>query len=331
MLLARWLLGFIAGTLIVAITSPLFVRSYLPRQLNRGVMTLATGHDYRWRSEGYATSSIGPLGMVGKTQRLRAPKIKIALWGDSQAEGTCVADDQKIFALTESLSDDQVEVFPLARSGDSLVDWLTQFPFAEQELDVDAHVILVVELSDLVIEQRMLHSFPKDDAFSRIAETVPAFVIHAARKVLFQPNSLTPRDLRFSFGPVAVPAEPHADTVDTTAFWNDSLLKIQEVASRPVVLIYAPRVPQIMAGRVNVEDPDRESFAELESSIATSDFESGIQLLNVQESQIESGAANRWPHGFDNGQIGSGHLNVVGNSIIAERIVDHFAPDSSRE
>ena len=30
----------------------------------------------------------------------------------------------------------------------------------------------------------------------------------------------------------------------------------------------------------------------------------------------------RWPHGFHNGRIGSGHLNQVGNQVLAARLVE---------
>ena len=69
-LLFRWIIGGIFGTAIVAITAPLFVRSYLPRPLDpvRGVTTMAPGRTFRWRSEGWANTHIGPHGMPGRRE-----------------------------------------------------------------------------------------------------------------------------------------------------------------------------------------------------------------------------------------------------------------------
>ena len=89
-LVITWVLGAVIGTLLVGVTSPLFVRSYVPLQADRvrNVWTLPPNHTYRWRSEGYADTRIGPHGMPGRTS-LAGPKsshVRVALWGDSQAE-----------------------------------------------------------------------------------------------------------------------------------------------------------------------------------------------------------------------------------------------------
>ena len=105
-LLCRWAVGIALGTGLIAVSSPLFVRSYLPLNADpvRGIWTLPSGTEYRWRSEGYANTSIGPHGMPGKkvlqSQARSKPSevhgfqsdsvdpnaaVRIALWGDSQA------------------------------------------------------------------------------------------------------------------------------------------------------------------------------------------------------------------------------------------------------
>ncbi len=103
------------GTGIIALTSPLFVRSYLRLRVDpvRGVWTLPPEHVYRWRSEGYADTWIGPLGMPGKRSLPGGDDrtIRVALWGDSQAEGVCVADDQKIDAQAQRIAGQQLSVF----------------------------------------------------------------------------------------------------------------------------------------------------------------------------------------------------------------------------
>ena len=114
-ILARWLSGLCLGTVVIAVTSPWFVRSYIPRVQDpvRAVEVYQPGARYRWRSEGYATSQIGPMGMVGtSTSDLESdPDVRYALWGDSQAEGVCVSDQQKIGALASDDSEQRVPGF----------------------------------------------------------------------------------------------------------------------------------------------------------------------------------------------------------------------------
>ena len=134
-LIGSWLTGVLVGTGLIAATSPWFVRSYLPLHADptRGVWTLPPDHWYRWRSEGYADTYVGPLGMPGKPTipPTRPGVLRVALWGDSQAEGVCVADREKLFAQAEAIAGGRMQVFPSARSGEDAADWLTQMPAVE--------------------------------------------------------------------------------------------------------------------------------------------------------------------------------------------------------
>ena len=175
----RWSAGALLGTLLVAITSPLFVRSYVPLRQDpvRGVWTMPPGAAYRWRSEGYATTHVGPHGMPGRP-RMPTPndrRPRVAVWGDSQAEGVCLDDDRKLFAQAERLSRRRAEsrnerrddglrddglrrgdpgegivVLPFPHSGTDAGDWLPQMPRVESAFAIDAHAILVVDLPDLL-------------------------------------------------------------------------------------------------------------------------------------------------------------------------------------
>jgi hypothetical protein len=82
-LVRRWSVGFLIATLLVGVSSPWFVRSYVPREWSdrRGVLVLQPGAQYRWRSEGYATTRIGPLGMPGQGQHWRAASAPRAAVG----------------------------------------------------------------------------------------------------------------------------------------------------------------------------------------------------------------------------------------------------------
>jgi hypothetical protein len=325
-LILQWITGALIGTAIIAITSPLFVRSYLPLQTDpvRGVWTLSPNQTYRWRSEGYADTQIGPLGMPGKTFIGPRSKnvIRVALWGDSQAEGVCVADHQKIFARADQLGQGKIEVFPLARSGEDMDDWLTQISAVETELDIDAHVFLIVDLPDLLsaLDAPLPPPDPSQVAQpnSAIASRFPAFVIQAARNLLTQSDDSTRRTLRFAIGPVASPVRPGGEQQQTkNNFWYENLTALKASSNRPLTILYAPKIPQILNGNVVQKDRHENDFLELQLAAE----QIGIPIADVRPDLLQSAAVGRWPHGFHNGLMGSGHLNEIGNQIVAAQVV----------
>ncbi|MCH1439819.1 MAG: hypothetical protein L7W43_09190 [Rubripirellula sp.] len=355
-LLWRWVIGAAVGTSLIAVTSPFFLRSYLPLKSDsvRGVWTLPPGSEYRWRSEGYADTSIGPLGMPGKitglksisvlsgerseelSQMQRSP-LQIALWGDSQAEGVSVDDADKLFAKIESASNGDLNVYPLARSGEDAADWVTQMPRVEKQLGIDQHVILVVEPTDLLAAVEAPVASPSANdasaANSALAAKLPAFVIQAARNVLREPDRATPRRLRFTVGPVGDASSPLVTNIqaekskqsgnplsrDDSALWLNALTAIRDATELPIVLLYAPLAPQIADGRIRWQDPTADQFLLLQKAAE----KLGMIVVDARDELRSSVASDgRWPHGFHNGRIGSGHLNQVGNQVLAARLVE---------
>ncbi|QDT06822.1 hypothetical protein K227x_52430 [Rubripirellula lacrimiformis] len=337
LLIARWIVGAILGTLVIAATSPLFVRSYLPREFNRGVWTLPAGATYRWRSEGYAATHIGPHGMPGRTSldSARPTDHRIAIWGDSQAEGVCVDDADKIFAAVASISDGRLQAFPLARSGDDLADWIGQFEWAQSQLGITDHVLVIAELSDL--HDIDASPEPPPGHWSQWgAANLPAFVLHAVRGLTTSPDGST-RRLRFAprWGDDSPPDEDQdrpptampvpGDEATTTraavpAGWDRILASIQSAASGSVTLVYCPRSPHVMGGRIVTADAGDQRFAALRDAAAHTD----ITIIDTRPALSASAMSGQWPHGFANGQIGTGHLNAFGNRIVAEAIVRRF-------
>src|SRR6056297_750801 len=315
--ISRWLIGLCVGTLVVAITSPLFVRSYLPLVIDpvRDTWTMQPDRAYRWRSEGYATTHIGPHGMPGRTDLPATSDhggLRIALWGDSQAEGVAVNDSDKLFAATESPV--QAAVLPFARSGEDANAWLPQMRAVEASFDVDLHVFLIVEWQDLAIAAIAPDQTPMRSR-AGLAAVLPAFVIQAARNLLREADGATPRRLRWTIGPErrpgsAPPAPPRP--VD----WDAVMNRLQDVATVPILLVHAPRLPEIVGGRV-VERPARpDVIADMKKAAERA----GIASIDAGPVLIEAGRSGRWPHGFHNGQIGVGHLNRVGYERIAAEI-----------
>jgi hypothetical protein len=331
-LLVNWIVGAIAGTAVIAITSPLFVRSYIPLTADplRGVWTLAQGHTFRWRSEGYADTTIGPLGMPGRTS-LAADEpaaLRVALWGDSQAEGVCVADDQKIFSQCRQISSGRVDVLPLARSGEDAADWITQMPRVEQQLGIDLHALMIVDLPDLARATDAPRPPPSaadvEQANAALAARLPAFIIQAARHLLTEADESTPRRLRFSIGPVAADG---VDAAQVTAQvgpqppagvdWTEPVDKLRQASQLPILVLYAPVSPQIVGGNVIDHDPHDLEFRALRVAAERA----GLHVADTRNALRRSARDGQWPHGFDNGQIGAGHLNAIGNQIVATELV----------
>jgi hypothetical protein len=319
-LIARWLIGAVVGTALIAVTSPLFVRSYLPATIDpmRGVPVMPAGADYRWRSEGYATTQIGPFGMPGKTT-IADPSsgvTRIALWGDSQAEGVSVPDDQKLFAQIERSAAGTLEVFPLAQSGDDASDWIKQIPLIEPELAIDMHVVLIADLPDLLVSDDQPI---KSDANQLIAN-FPAFLIQSARNLVTDSDGGKIRKLRFSVGPVESHTKQFAANLSpvTDADWEKSIGRLGWVSDKPIWIVYAPPSPQIAYGTASFNDGAAATYAVVRQ-IAE---KQGVRAVNVHGALSESARAGQWPHGFQNGQIGHGHLNAIGYALIVQVLLD---------
>lgn len=377
-LLLRWLVGGAVGTLLIAASSPWFVRSYLPLQVDstRNTWTLPAGKLYRWRSEGYADSSIGPLGMPGRTSPLiqgdqdglerrseslggsdpvsdgkivnraseaRGKRTKIALWGDSQVEGVCVSDHEKIFACAERLG--AFDVFPLARSGQDAADWLTQMSAVEAELQIDLHVFFVSDLEDLLSVDKAPLAPPSFDeevnAKSAISAWLPAFVIQGARYLLTEADGATRRRLRFTVGPVRNDSDgddSDGDTLDSkyqersvkgksrdlaqSQSWDQTFEIIRRATRLPVIIFDAPVTPQVIDGQVRVMTEKDPVYLAMRDSAQRN----GLWVVTARDSLLASARQGHWPHGFHNGQFGVGHLNATGNAVVASVLAEAMNP-----
>ncbi|MCO8120948.1 hypothetical protein NHH03_04300 [Stieleria sp. TO1_6] len=334
-MILRWTIGCIAGLLIIAVTSPCFVRSYTPRvvQPQRNALTLQPGAEYRWRSEGYANTQIGPLGMPGASPPLplNPSTVHLALWGDSQAEGVCVADDQKIAAQTHHLSAERIDVLPFARSGDDCNDWLPQITSLQRSsIKLDAHVFLLVEWSDWCQPVRQPSSIT-DQQFDWVAEQLPAFLIQATRNVLttgtdnqfrrlrFRPGPITSNSSATAVAPAAVTEQPDQWT-SRVAMLAVQLARLKHQTRLPCIFLYAPLSPAIINGDILWDDPDDDLFQAMQSIAAELGFDV-VDLRHQMQQSVRTG--KQWPRGFHNGQFGVGHYNAVGYRIISAALAAH--------
>lgn len=313
------------GTALIAVSSPLFVRSYLPLRVDpiRQTLTLQPGGSYRWRSEGYATTAIGPLGMPGKTKLPAADDqtLKVALWGDSQAEGSGIADDQKLFARIEEFS--AATVFPLARSGEGAAIWLTQMPKVESHLRIEAHVFLIVDLPDLLTAVDAPLPTPSENATRvAVADWTPAFLIQVCRNLLMSGDDDRLRTLRFGIGPIRKSSAPVSDAANASTpsehDWNAIFAAIRSASTKPIVILCAPKVSEITGGTIGDASADLETIDQIAGIAAAND----IRLVNVATQLQEVADRGDWPYGFHNGQIGAGHLNASGYAVVAAAVAE---------
>lgn len=311
----RWCLGLLAGTILIGITSPMFVRTYASRQwdLVRSRNVYTEGLRYRWRSEGYATSSVGPHGMMGRIEIPTNSKTKIALWGDSQAEGVCLADEQKLW-VTLQRHMPGTEVLPFAQSGDDASDWLEQFAGVEESLGINSHLILLHELSDL--ESLAIARGPNQTpvALPTWIDRVPDFSLEAGRRlVLTESNEI--RRLRFALGPgsrvaKAIDADELKSLESVVTVWSTCAERLRRGTSLPITIAYAPHVSMAEDGG------DTRALPRL--SFALAEYE--IQFIDCRESLCAAIRSGVQPFGFHHGQIGSGHFNSEGYQLLAEAV-----------
>ncbi len=329
-LLVRWATGLFSGTLLVWVTSPLFVRSYHAKFYDPVCRSWVypAGTTYRWRSEGYATTVFGPRGMPGR-YTLPDPSASrvIALWGDSQAEGVTLPDDQKLWANLQrsltaySMKSRELEVLPMAHSGENAVDWVQRFANVEAQLGVDEHFILVCELEDLL---PLANKSPNPSIESlgvrsdEVLDIIPDFVIHAARGLIFDGDSQRFRKLRFSVGPLDEPDTENntTSTIDPPFPGNAIAAALAESTSQPITIIYAPRLPLVIGDHVYREDSRATDF----QSLAVALNQHGIRVIDCRDGLRQAAAEGHFPHGFHNGVFGSGHLNSVGYRVIVDTV-----------
>ncbi|MEM6776338.1 MAG: hypothetical protein AAF670_01705 [Planctomycetota bacterium] len=340
-----WWMGAAIGTGLFWMASPWFVRSYVARVQDavRGVSVLQPGSTYRWRAEGYASTRVGPHGMMGRTSLPDTDASTIiALWGDSQAEGVCVADDLKLWSrLQASLRrriETRVDVLPLARSGDDAADWSRQLAAVEAQLSVDAHVVLLTDLQDLAEEPPQSNTNADGVFTSVFVHWLPNFVVHAFRRVIDDPATGARRRLRFSFGPVAslgheastlsLASTSQLDDVDSDAGHGTidaGLRRLVRSADRPIFIVHAANRPLVMGNQIHVDDGDPES------SRTTADQ---CRVLDIGWLDVGSDLVAAWQSdgvmafGFHHGRLGSGHLNANGYEVIAESAANWLASQS---
>ncbi len=337
-LLVRWTTGIFLGTLLVWASSPFFVSSMNCYRWDDATETyvLRPGM-FRFRSEGFATTRMGLHGFAGVEIEDFSKKPNVIVWGDSQVQGLCVSDDEKIVNQA-ALKDPARSYLPLAKAGDSVIDWYSAMPAVDRSFSAEHHFILLTHLNDMFPDGRDFQPFPGYSLRERrqtkgvepsrngmkimFADADLEFILAAAINVFFESKSTTLRKLRFSIGPVPVREPQTEQRLPPEALYESWKLLLNDMKSRvngALTFIYSPEVPVVDAGRIVLADPENESF-ELFSQAAKA---CGVKVIDLRPALTAYyQKTGRFPRGFNNGKVGRGHLNHDGNDMIAQAIVD---------
>lgn len=323
----RWLFGLVAGTALAWGSSNFFVRSYSMRvhDAERGRWVRPAGTRFRWPLEGYGVTHYGATGLpgwqpAGRDGEESSEDVLVALYGDSQAEGLCVSDRQKLHRqLSQSLG--RTRVIPLAESGDTWRDWADQFAWAEKRWGVKLHVILLTEISDVMDRDSVPNARttkPPSAFRGALLKRLPDMAVHAVAGLALDPSSGTRRSLRFRPGPVKCETSP----TDASASRNPShrfaaiVDELAGQASKPIVVVYAPRIPSNTGKDLVWEEPLQSPFP----LFADEARKQGLTVIDARPVLVESAKVGRFPHGFHHGQLGNGHLNAVGYDVLANLV-----------
>lgn len=351
-LLGRWAVGILGSWLLVWLAGPLVLNTILVRVSDPDleVNTLRPGDLIRWRSEGWGNTRTGPHGLPGWSPRPAAHRV--ILWGDSQVEGHCVNDPEKISNQVIALADAQtglsLDCLPLGRSGADARDWRDLAPEADALWEPRLHLWVVTDLSDLMAlaPQQGLAPYHRwtmeSPRWVKLAAALRAEALFAAGKRLFRdPSTGGLRQLQFGIGPrsgppegVKQPWEPPPGSQQAAGQPQDrngvspSPLALAQLVAGEVALVadqldgrlailYAPAVPTL-ARPLATAHRDDAMFALLRDALR----DQAIEVVDVRDDFIALWhSQRRLPRGFHNGQPGYGHLNAEGNRVVAKHVV----------
>lgn len=343
-LLRRWFTGILGSWAVVWAAGPWVVNSILVRVQDPAlrVATLRPGDLIRWRSEGWGDTLVGPHGLPGWQPHSAATRI--ILWGDSQVEGVCVHDPQKIHSqvigIAQSQQGLQVDCVPMGRSGSDARLWRDLMDEAQALWDPELHVWVITDLSDLTSlarsDDERSPPWEPSPRWVRAAAALRAEAIFAAgRRVLLSPIDGQRRRLNFSVGPRTTPAPGsgrvseiladdagyrRTEALDArlAAAVATEIIRLSTEYDGALAILYAPASPTLGRPLVTAH-PEDALFQRIRDALPADEI--AVIDMRSEFGRLWS-AQRRLPRGFHNGLPGYVHLNADGNRLIARAIVD---------
>jgi hypothetical protein len=336
----------ILGSGLIWATAWFFLDSIQPHVLHSdlGRYVAPTGSSYRFRSEGWAVTHYGEYGVAALANLAAAPGARVALWGDSFVAAPHVPDSDKLAQQVtrqwQNLHHSTLTGVGIGRIDRTVADYYFLIPRYEAIADFLCHVVVMGSLRDVCPDQQWFRTEPDFAFLDRDRrQPLPAlrgFLAAWRLEFLWGPfwslvgehrNPLSRTPIRFRPGPAPATVQgpwwtwPDLAKVETAA-WEFAVAALQSRTERPVVFLYAPRLPYLAEGRIVTQHPAREHARRF----ATVCRRFGVDFIDLSADFVEFFiATGRLPIGFANGQPGKGHYNRDGHRLIAAAVCQYVA------
>lgn len=335
------LLGFILSFLFAWVVGNLFGDSIVTYVWDQDLDLLVVTPDsiHQHRSEGWASTKVGKHGVNVIPDIKRLSCLKIAIWGDSHVEGYCVDDNEKVSEVFSDLAKEyyknEIIGFSIGLSRNKLADYYVNIPKYDKLChSIIAHFIILprlIDASPIIKNDANFCNFisspnyqlnksnwspPQNRLRYFLAKYNLNFIWIIARDIASNIN------LRFKLGPVEseknTPKHEHQYSVDA---WNFLLTHLRKQSpSFPIIIVYCPEVAVIKGGTLVSTDPDGK-YAELFKRACS---EHNIDFINMADEFNENyRQTGKLPRGFPNSRPSMGHMNAVGQRLVAEAILKY--------
>lgn len=337
-LLLTWGGGLFASILIVWAPATILTNRFAPMVWDDllGRYVRHQGLTVSERTEGWADTHVGAHGLVaGQDAVASGPSPKIVLWGDSHAEANCIPDSDKIMSVFNTLARDlPVKGFTVGVSRWCLADYNQELPVYEKSFsNIIGHVILLngvdklLPTRDLPIHAHFLanpwrfveHQWKPTPRGLLLSQVVYGLHLQFAHELY---RKALDTNLRFAPGRVAsgVSADSQpAPPEDLEAGWLFALDALRLHTKGFIAFVYCPFIPQLVGGQVLREDPERAIKQRFQAFCQRHD----VPFLDMtQDTLTLFDTTGQLTHGFFNSPPGQGHLNSLGQALVAQRLFE---------
>ncbi len=328
----KWLIGLFGSWTILWLAGPWLLNSILVRVENQSLnaITFRQGDVIRWRTEGWATTHVGPAGLAGWQPNNSA--VRVLVWGDSQVEGVCVNDNEKLGHQVVTIAGQQlsrqIDCVPFGRSGTDAADWADWMPAADAKFQPEMHFWLIAELADLLGIANETDHRANDrwhQASPPIVAAAKQFGAEAAyqslRSLLLDPSSGQPRRIRLGIGPVAnqtsLLRELHTVAPERATIVANRVAEINQQIGGRLTIVYACGVPRIDS-QLRRDHPDDDAWQSVRLALKSHQ----VNIIDMTDDFLALwNEESKLPRGFHNGIPSYGHFNADGNRVIATAMI----------
>jgi hypothetical protein len=350
-IMLKWLFVSLCVTGVLWITSQFLGKSIPVYSYDKELelWVLKENSEVVQRLEGFAISCYGRYGL-NKALWARKDQFKtnIFLFGDSFIEALNVADENKPDSvltrhLEKMLGQKKLLVWGVGESGLSVAGQIVKMSKYEKVLGKPlVYVIFTTgvendfgpEVSD---SRAKLVSNPEwqivkqpDGLFhggGKTRDLFGRFRVNFVRDIINNLKSL--REGRLVFFRIPKKAAFLESTSADNLNWNRRLsqstefllTRLREQTDAPILIVYCPRLPRIQRGVVDCVDHDAADAMMLQSTACRN----GIDFLNLSSVLVDAYQKQQvLCMGFQNGQLGYGHLNERGIEIVFLEIAKYL-------